>query len=364
MLTLLLSGILMFSPVYAEVTTVAGTGIHGSRDGSHAQFNLPASVFGGEDGLYVTDTFNNMVRRIDSDGYVHRVTGSILGVDRHNFPLGFYVDAVVDYALFNRPVGVAADSYGRVFIADSMNNVIRVIYGEYVFTFAGREGPGHADGRYYEAMFYRPSAIALGPDGTIFVADTLNHVIRAIDLNDNVRTIAGIPGVYGHNDGRAGSARFNSPMGIAVAEDGRIFVADTGNHLIRVIENGRVSTVAGSVLFPADIAWEDPDSDFDNVPIGGFADGYEAMFNLPKGLSLWGEILVVADSANHMIRAVLPAGEVITLAGTGTVGHTDGPALEAGFHLPQGVYVRGGPYEYRLYIADTGNNKIRVLVIR
>jgi DNA-binding beta-propeller fold protein YncE len=161
-------------------------------------------------------------------------------------------------------------------------------------------------------------------------------------------------GTYGHNDGPSGEALFDSPMGLAVCPSGRIFVADTGNHLIRAIENDTVSTFAETLIFPGEIDWDVP-SDFDDEPIGGFADGFNAMFSLPAGLALWGDTLIVADSANNSIRAILPTGETITLAGTGYAGYMYGTTPE--FHLPRGVYVLNDT----LYIADTGNNVIRAM---
>lgn len=337
------------------VQTVAGTGSHGAIDGASAQFNLPIGIFGRVGGgLYVADTNNNLIRRIDTYGYTHRVAGDILTLDEHNFPHGFYRDADASNALFNRPAAIVSDGGGMVFIADSENNAIRVISGGNVYTFAGGGQYGHADGDMSGASFNHPGAIAIGPDGSIYVADTRNHTIRRIDQNGNVTTIAGVPGTYGYRDGESDQALFRYPMGIAVSEDGMIFVADTGNHVIRVIEYDYVWTLAGSVMFPRDVAWVQP-GDFDEVPLGGFADGYWAMFNMPMGIALWGDVLIVADRANHMIRAVCLSGATATLAGTGYAGHADGLLFEAELHLPSGVYVR----DNTIYIADTGNNLIR-----
>ena len=169
--------------------------------------------------------------------------------------------------------------------------------------------------------------------------------------------MAGVPGRYGFNDGTDEDALFDSPMGIAVSPDGsRVFVADSGNHLIRIIENGRVFTLAGTrSVDPAAAAGDE----WEQSPMGGFADGRQAMFNGPAGLALWGEAVIVADRGNNRIRAVWPNGEVVTLAGTGVPGHIDGLPAQAAFHLPMGVYVRG---EY-LFIADAGNNMIRKMTL-
>ena len=328
-----------------SVETVAGTGFHGALDGEHARFNMPAGVFGSLSGdIFIADTFNNLIRATDEEGYTRLVAGTLLESDVFDFPSGGFRDS--EEALFNRPGDGVLCPDGRIFVADSMNHAIRMIEHGTVTTFAGGEGPGHSDGTLNEARFYRPGAITGDEFGNIFVADTLNHVIRRIDPAGNVTTIAGIPGVYGHSDGPAGDAIFNAPGGIAVSRTGAIYVADTDNHLIRVIYEGYVTTLAGTLVFAEGEASE---------PVGGFADGFESMFNLPFGLAVWGDILIVADSANHRIRAVFPNREVITLAGNGYPGHVDGHVWNAEFHFPKGIFVRGN----RLYVADTWNNVIR-----
>jgi len=336
--------------------TIAGTGSHGAADGSSAQFNLPGGVLGGSGGsIYVIDTYNNLIRRIDAGGSVRTMTGAVTATGDFGFPRGFHRDGAASEALFSRPASGVLCPRGRMYIADSANHSIRVITGGNVYTFAGGEA-GHADGRVAEAQFNRPSAIARGSCGSLYIADALNHAVRRIDPAGNVTTVAGTPGVSGYADGAGDEAQFNGPMGIAVSPDGAVFVADTGNHLIRVIENGSVRTLAGTLVFPADTDMNGNGYDdfyIDDEPLGGFADGEAyAMFNLPMGLALHGETLIVADSANHRIRAVSPDGEVTTLAGTGYPDYSPDA-----FHMPRGVYVRGN----ELIIADSGNNMIRAL---
>jgi len=371
-LATLLTMALAFSPIadvatnYTDyetdnlVETVAGTGHHGVRGGEYAQFNLPTTIFSNSAGdLLVVDTHNNLIRTLNEEGHVTLLAGTLLDVDAFGFPRGAHRDGRNTLAIFNRPSGGVIDNQGRIFIADSMNHAIRLIVRRNVYTFAGSREPGHADGTPENARFNRPTALATGPCGGIFVADSLNHVIRRVDpANGHVTTIAGTPGVYGHNDGASNEAVFNTPMGIAVSQDGAIFVADTENHLIRVIENGYVRTLAGNLIFPDDIEWEN-DVDFDDMPMGSFADGEESGFNLPTGLALWNDMLIVADTANHRIRGVLPCGYTITIAGNGYAGHTDGLASYSEFHFPRGVYVT----DDRLFVADTNNNIIRSMVL-
>ncbi|MCL2221646.1 MAG: hypothetical protein FWC20_05790 [Oscillospiraceae bacterium] len=340
-----------------QVMTVAGTGIHGAADGSPAQFNMPSGIFSSAEGmLYTADTMNNLLRSIDLGGRVRRVTGEIHVHDELGFPHGFHRDGGINTAFFNRPTDGVVDMHGRILIVDSENNAIRIIYGQNVYTFAGSVSAGHADGSADEARFNRPTAIAICPQGDIYVADTLNHVIRKIDRSGEVTTIAGTPGASGSRDGETGNAQFNRPGGIAISQDGRIYIADTGNHLIRVIEDGSVRTLAGTLRFTGDVTWEGQ-APLGNEPLGGFEDGAEAMFNTPMGLAIWQGNLIVADSLNHSIRAVLPNGETITLAGTAYPGYINASPRASAFHLPRGVYVLGD----RLYIADTGNNVIRAM---
>jgi sugar lactone lactonase YvrE len=334
------------------VTTLAGTGGHGASDGAQsAEFNLPYAIAGDSKNLYVADTYNNLIRVVDIDtGAVRTYMGRSLGTDDQGFPIGFFRDGAKREALFNRPYGIAVGTGGRLYVADGLNNAIRQVNRSRVTTHSGGAA-GHQDGNSDEALYNAPSGIAVDKKNNMYVADTLNHCIRKIDARGKVTTIAGIPGTYGNEDGNAKTkALFNSPMGIAVADNGDIYVADTGNHTIRLIRGNRVDTLAGITV----------QTDQDGQPLGGFADGAAdaAMFSLPVGLALYGDSLLVADSANNRIRSVsVLDGGVTTLAGTGEPGAADGAALQAELSLPSGLFIN----KTTLYIADTGNNLIRVL---
>ena len=361
MTNFLLAALLAFTPlvgVPVNVDTVAGTGLPGYADGAYARFNMPHGLVVGEEGeIFVLDTFNNLVRYV-SQGETGTLSGNVPGMDYFGFPIGHHFDGIVHEAHFNRPMGGAVDGNGRLFIADSQNHAIRLIDGEYVYTFAGSGEAGHGDGIGVEALFNHPSDVTFGPCGSLFVADSLNHVVRKIDVYGEVLTVAGIPGRYGYVDGNAGESLFNSPMGIAVSDGGVIFVSDTGNHLVRKIEDGYVTTLAGQLVFPADIDWEHPGGEFDEVPIGGFLDGYEPLFNLPTGIAIFGDDVIVADTANHAIRRILPSGFTQTIAGGFEVGAVDGGVDEASFHFPRGIFIAFD----MIFVADTGNNLIRVIV--
>ena len=212
---------------------------------------------------------------------------------------------------------------------------------------AGLASAGSADGAVTNSQFSSPSAIAGDSAGNLFVADNANHVIRKISTNGTVVTIAGTAGVSGSGDGTGAAARFHSPMGITVNAAGtNVFVADTANHAIRKLAyngtNWIVSTFAGL------------------AGAGGTANGSggSARFFAPEGLALDAAgNLFVADTWNHSIRKITPAGTVSTYAGTaGTNGTTDGAALTAQFYQPQAVALDAAG---NVFVADTANHTVR-----
>ena len=326
------------------IETIAGIGNVGFQDGREASFHMPSDVLVLQSGeIIVADTFNNLLRHVNINGE----TSTFVGFIPDFFPLGFHRDGEKNSAGLNNPTSLAICNLGWIHLAEPTNNSIRVIAYNNIFTFVGWGEAGFSDGPRIMSAFNSPSAIAFGPDGYLYVADTLNHVIRRVSPEWYTTTIAGVPLVFGYSNGQAGAALFDSPTGIAVASDGRIFVADTGNNVIRVIESGNVRTLAGRRML----------SDCGDYTIGGFSDGIGigALFNQPRGLAMWGSNLIVADSANHSIRMITPAGVVSTVFGTEFTGYDPGT-----LHFPMGVYV----HENRLYIADSGNNKIRMILLR
>jgi DNA-binding beta-propeller fold protein YncE len=158
------------------------------------------------------------------------------------------VDGPADQALFSdQEKGIAADGTGAVYVADAFNQMVRRISpGGVVSTLAGSPSKGSQDAAGTDAQFFRPLGVAVAADGTVYVADTSNDTIRKITPAGVVSTIAGTAGRAGSTDGAVGNAQFDSPQGVAVDKNGNVYVADSGNHLIRkVTPAGVVSTVAG-----------------------------------------------------------------------------------------------------------------------
>jgi hypothetical protein len=327
------------------VFTIFGTGGRGIADGGPADalFTLPMGILPlGDGGFMVSDTYNNALRLL-SEGEVGTLSGFVSVMDSTGFPRGFYRDGANETALFNRPGGGAVNAEGDIFITDSQNHVIRVVKDDATYTYAGTGAAGHVNGPARRARFNTPMAAAADKHGNLYVADTLNNSIRRIDANGRVTTLAGVSRRAGYLNGPAARAQFNAPAGIYVCGEGVVYVADTGH--------GRVTTLAG--------APEETDEDGD--PLGGFRDGTgnQAMFDLPRGLALADDILFVADSGNHAIRAVNTQGHVFTAAGTGFPGDREGGPLTAEFNQPTGICWHSGV----LTIADTSNNRLKSMTV-
>jgi sugar lactone lactonase YvrE len=387
------------------VRTIAGATIHGSADGvgTNAQFYFPQGLAVDSAGnAYVADTDNDTIRKITSAGVVRTLAG--LAGD----PWLAYADGVGSAARFGLPAGVAVDSAGNVYVADTYNSAIRQISpaGE-VFTMAGLAGNvGTNDGPGSNARFFNPEGLAVDSAGNVYVADTYNSAIRevtpagvvttpsydfsgllswpvgvAVDSATNIyvadadfNTIqkirpagnnywvfipfAGNAGYYGTNDGFRAGALFNEPEGVAVDSAGNVYVADSGNSTIRKITPpGWVSTIAGS---PGRAGSADGTN---SVARFGLSAPIDSGMAVGVAVDSAGN-LYVADSGNYTIRKITPsvsAGQtnwvVSTIGGqAGYFGSTDGVGSAALFGLPSGIAVDNLG---NVYVADTGNNTIR-----
>jgi sugar lactone lactonase YvrE len=381
----------------AALEVLAGGPDAGDQDGDghKARFSFPGALARGPAGeLYLADSRNNRICKLQRDSKGHIQVSTLARSGSQGFgerrdgedlslPHGVLYDArqnlyiVSDY-LHHRllkispdgvatpwlepkqiegepivlPAGLAQAADGTVFVSGSGRHRIHKITPDgKVTVLAGSGKVGFNDGKGSEASFYLPFGLAVGPDNTVYVADQGNHAIRKISPDGRVTTLAG-NGSADWRDGLGRAARFNKPSGIAMHPDGSIWVADSWNHRLRRISpQGQVSTVLGDKV-PGQVGF-DPDRDF------------EQSLYVPEGLAInaEGEVFI-ADSWNHRIRKWEPASKrFITLAGNGRylnfgAGFADARGYDARFSQPKGVAL--GP-NGSLIVADTGNNRIRIL---
>ena len=327
-----------------NISTVAGTGTPGfSGDGgaaTSARLNSPRGVALDSSGnLYIADATNHRVRKVDA------TTGNISTVAGTGTP-GFSGDGgAATSAALGSPRGVALDGSGNLYIADWSNHRIRRVDATTgnISTVAGMGSLGFSGdgGAATSATLNLPQGVALDGSGNLYIADSWNHRIRRVDATTgNISTVAGT-GTLGHNGdgGAATSARLNSPRGVALDGSGNLYIATASG--IRKVDatTGNISTVAPGSGFGGD---------------GGPATA--ARLNGPAGVALDSSgNLYIADSRNHRIRKVDTSGNISTTAGTGANGD-GGAANSARLSFPEGVALDGSG---NLYIADSSNHRIR-----
>ncbi|CAJ0719597.1 Virginiamycin B lyase [Ralstonia edaphis] len=254
-----------------------------------------------------------------------------------------YANGTGSVASFRQPSGVARDASGNLYVADYGNHVIRKIAPSgAVTTLAGTGSPGHVDGMAGSAKFATPVGIAVAASGNIYVTEFYGNDIRKITPGGIVTTLAG-SATAGSSDGVGAGASFNNPLGITVDANENVYVADYSNNMIRKITPaGVVTTLAGTTTAGSD---------------NGAA--ALATFNGPSGIALSSSgTLYVAEWFNSDIRQISPAGMVTTLAGSGATGSDDGVGTAATFSLPVGIAIGTNGV---LYVADDGNNLIRMV---
>ena len=326
-------------PISYVVSTLAGTGVEGSEDGTgdNASFGVPMGVAVDTGGnVYVADRQYRKIRKITSAGVVTTLAGS------GNWDS---TDGTGASASFKNPRGVAVDASGNVYVADTDSYTIRKITSAgVVTTLAGSAGvPGRLNGTGAAARFWLPSGVAVDASGNVYVADY--YSIRKITSAGVVTTLAGNQESPGSTDGTGGAATFNNYLGaVAVDASGNVYVADSDNLTVRKITSARVvTTLAGS------------------AGVYGSTDGTggTASFSHLYGIAVDASGNVyVADSDNLKIRKITSAGVVSTVAGTGAKGSLDGAGATATFGGMWGVSADANG---NLYVADYRNKKIRKL---
>lgn len=273
--------------------------------------------------VYVADSDNNAIRKVSPTGLVSTLSREI-----------------------RSPFGVAVDEAGNVYVTASGSQAIQKISPTGALTLLAGAilSSGHADGVGANASFDTPTGLAIDKSGNLYVADTGNHTIRKITPDGTVSTLAGTAGTLGSADGAMGIASFNRPYGVAVDANGNVLVADTGNRTIRKYTalTGLVETLAGKA----------------GVPGSTDASGSQARFGSPTGVALdsLGNVYV-SDASNHTVRKIDFAGTVSTYAGmAGVAGSADGLGAAARFNEPVGMACgRDG----MVYIGDVADGIIR-----
>jgi secreted PhoX family phosphatase len=211
------------------VSTFAGSGISGSANGisTVASFNDPHGIVVDAAGnVYVTELVNQLIRKITPAGVVSTFAGSGIAGN---------VNGTGTAASFNQPYGLALDAIGNVFVADALNNIIRKITpAGVVSTFAGSGIAGNANGTSITASFYLPQGLVFDSAGNLYVADSGNNLIRKITPAGVVSTFAG-SGTVGTTNGISTTASFDTPQGLVFDAAGNLYVLDSGNGLVRKI---------------------------------------------------------------------------------------------------------------------------------
>lgn len=339
----------------SNVIDLAG-GKSGFRDGEALQANFYRPIGlckDGKNGIIVVDSYNNLIRRIYNQK-VETIAGrQTYNVDDYGIPNGGFKNAGLKEALFNKPQFADVNSNGDILVSDTENNSIRLISNSTVTSLNSTTSAGYKDGKLKTALFNRPSDILYDASGNVYVADTLNNCIRYIDMKKGeVTTFAGKQGKSGLKDGAVSDSLFNQPVGLALDKNGVIYVSDSGNQRIRKIENGIVSTVAGSGISLLEET---------GYIEGGYADGKknEAKFNFPSGIDVdENGVIFVADTGNHRIRAITNTS-VITIAGNGEAGYLAGMLRASAFNEPSDILVNNNV----IYVSDSFNSKIRTINI-
>lgn len=395
------------------IQSVAGSNSVG--DGGPALAALFSQTEGvavdGRGNIYVADAGANRIRKIASDGTITTVVGT-------GAP-GYAGDGgPANAAMLNQPYGLALDGAGDLFIADLGNARIReMTTNGNIQTVAGGGSIALSKalgGPAVDAQFSAPRNVAVDPDGTLYISDFGANMVFRVSPAGNLTVLAGTGTAgYSGDASSANLAQLNSPAGIASDGDGTVYIADSGNNCVREVYRNVISTVfsattptgvaviegallvaASNYLGPINTPFAGVTSALDlttdaagdvyattgqfviEVSNAGTAstiagsglslyfggDGgpaISARLHTPSGIALDSQgNKYIADTANHRIRQITPGGMISTIAGTGTAGADgdSGPALLATLNSPESVAIDS---TNNLYIADTGNNKIR-----
>jgi len=330
------------------VTTIAGGFIGDANPATAASLNLPKDVTVDSLGnIYIADTYNHRVRKVDTSGIITTLAGT--GFNGFSGNGGPATAATLFW-----PQGTAVDSSGNVFIADSLNYVVRKVdIGGTITAFAGDGNNGYTGdgGPATAASLGFPASLSVDALDNLYIVDQDSFVVRKVDTSGTITTVAG-DGTYGFggDGGPATAAQLSLPFGVALDSTGNLYIADLYNNRVRMVDtSGTITTVAGNgtCAFTGD---------------GGPASAASLCFPFDVGVDSAGNLYIV-DAGNLRIRSVSPTGVITTLAGNGEYGHAGdgGPAADARF---------GDPYAVALdalgsiYVADDTFSRIRKITLK
>ena len=336
--------------VHGFITTVAGTGTAGYDPGHEGIAATSAHLHGtsgitvdGLGNLYLGDSTNHRVRKVDQEGIITTIAGTGVG--------GFNGDSIAaTSANLNNPVGLAVDGEGNLYIADASNHRIRKVQPDGVITTLAGTGVGgfNGDGEATASQVNGPTNIAFAA-GNIFVGDYGNNRVRKIALaQETIVTIAGTGATGFNGDNTAATnATLHQPSGVTVDEAGNVYIGDKQNQRIRKVDtSGVITTVAGSGTRTFD----------QNSSAATSATLYGALRVVVDDQGN----LFVADTESHRVRKIDTDGVITTVAGNGVPGYRSsddgGLAKEARLYRPHGVAVDS---DGNVIIADTYNHRIR-----
>jgi sugar lactone lactonase YvrE len=333
----------------ANITTIAGNGQGNfGGDGSiatSAQLSYPAGVAVDSTGnLYIADLLNNRVRMVTPNGVISTYAGNGLP--------GFSGDGgAATSAQLNQPSGLAIDSAGNLYIADSNNSAVRMVNPQGIISTiagtGGTEGYSGDGGAATKATLLAPVGLAVDAQKNLYIADYYGWIRKVTASTGVITTLAGIgSNGYSGDGGPATSAQFYNPLAVAVDTAGNVYVADSNNGAVRMISNGIITTIAGSGILSY---------------TGDGGPAALAQFSAINGIAVDAQgNIYVADTSNDAIRLFPLGGTVSTIAGNGTQGYTGdgGTSTVAELNNPQGLAVTSSG---NVYFSDTGNNSVRLL---